>query len=84
MTQHRSINQRLARAKSPEAKQYVLLTWADEWQKEQMQLLSKLGKAVEQGEYDTQCIMTGELKAMSLKKFAALPKLLTSLLHNND
>jgi len=84
MTQHRSINQRIMRAKSPEAKEQTLLAWADEWQTEQMQLLNRLGKAVEKGDYDSECIITGELKAMSIKKFAALPKLLMTLVRNDD
>jgi hypothetical protein len=81
MTQHRSINQRLARAKSPEAKALTLKEWANSWQQEQMQLISAIGKAIADNDYDTQCILIGELKAVSVKKFEALPKVLLSLLN---
>lgn len=84
MTQHRSISQRLKRAKSPEAKRLTLMEWAQSWESEQMHVISKLGNAIKEGDFDQECILCGELKALSIKKFEALPKILNVLLDDND
>lgn len=77
---HRSVNQRLQRAKSKSSKQAVLDEWANSWQQEQAQLIRQLGKAIADDDYDQQCILIGELKTVSAKKFEALPKLLRTIL----
>ena len=48
-----------------------------------MDLIVQLGKAVSAGDFDNECILVGELKAVSLKKFEALPKVLEILLNVN-
>ncbi|MEY3787972.1 MAG: hypothetical protein RIQ94_372 [Pseudomonadota bacterium] len=80
MIQHRSISQRLKRAKSPEAKHLTLDEWAKSWELEQMQVIASLGVAIKDGDFDRECILCGELKALSIKKFEALPKVLNTLI----
>ena len=84
MAQHRSVTQRLQRAKSSEAKRATLQEWANSWQSEQMQLIRELGKAIADNNYDQECIKLGELKAASIKKFDALPRVLNYLIDKNN
>lgn len=81
--QHRSINQRLKRAKSPESKAAALSDWAASWQNEQMMLIDKLGKANAKDDFDAMSILIGELRTMSAKKFEALPGVLSSLIKHD-
>ena len=83
MSQHRSINQKLARAKSKEAKQQTLENWVKDWEKEQSILLDKLGKAIASDDFNNSCIFLGELKTVQ-KKITALPTILTTLLNSQD
>ena len=84
MTQHRSISQRLKRAKSTESKRLTLTEWAKSWESEQMHVISNLGNAIKDGDFDRECILCGELKALSIKKFEALPKVLNLLIDADD
>jgi hypothetical protein len=77
--QHRSISQRLKKAKSPEVKQEVALDWAANWQTEQLQLIQLLEQAVKRDDYDNLCIVTGQLKAVTQKRLEALPKVIKAL-----
>lgn len=77
--QHRSISQRLAKAKATETKKEVALDWAANWAREQMQLVTRLEKAVASDDYDQLCIVTGQIKAVSIKRLDALPKVIEAL-----
>lgn len=77
--QHRSIAQRLRRAKSPESKREAALDWARNWGEEQMGLIRQLEQAVAQDDYDRLCTVTGQIKAVTDKRFAALPRVLTAM-----
>tara|TARA_Y100000780_G_scaffold176831_1_gene161994 strand:- start:3058 stop:3315 length:258 start_codon:yes stop_codon:yes gene_type:complete len=76
MTKRRSIGERLNRAKSPEVKQEVARDWAADWAREQKLLIGKLEKAVKTDDYDQMCIVTGQLKAVTEKRFNALPNVI--------
>lgn len=77
--QHRSISQRLSKAKSTEVKHTVAQDWATSWELEQSNLIQQLGRAVKNNDYDALCVVTGELKAVTQKRFSALPKVLMAL-----
>ena len=79
MTKHRSISQRLARAGSLGVKTEIALDWAQSWHTEQMQLIHRLEQAIKKDDYDELCIVCGQIKAVSEKRFKALPKVLTTL-----
>lgn len=79
MAQHRSISQRLKKAKSQEAKSATVIEWAGAWQSEQSYLIDRIGKAIARDDFDDLSIALGELRAMSDKKFVALPKVLAAL-----
>lgn len=75
-----SISQRLAKAKAPETKKEVAKDWAANWQQEQQRLVAQLERAVAADDYDQLCQVTGQIKAVSEKRFGALPKVLDALL----
>lgn len=77
--QHRSINQRLRRAKTPEVKRETAIDWANEWRAEQAGLVKALGHAIARDEYDDLCRIAGQIKAVTEKRFAALPKVIDAL-----
>ena len=79
MSSHRSISQRLQRAKSPELKQEIAQEWAISWYQEQMALIAKLEHAIQNNNIDQLCVATGQLKAVTSKRFDALPNVLNSL-----
>ena len=72
MTKRRSIGERLNRAKSLEVKQEVARDWAADWEREQKTLITQLQQAVKTDDYDQLCIVTGQLKAVTEKRFNAL------------
>lgn len=76
---HRSISQRLNKAKSPEARKEVLADWAKSWEKETIELIRKLEQAIKTMDYDQLCINTGQLKAVAQKRFKALPNIFVRL-----
>jgi diphthamide synthase subunit DPH2 len=83
----KSISQRLSNAKELQTKQEIALDWSANWQQEQAKLIMRLEHAIKTDDYDELCIVTGELKAVTLKRFEALPnviKLLTLDEQNND
>ena len=79
MKNHRSISQRLSRAKSAEAKREVLQEWTLYWHKEQLGLLLELKAAVIDNDYHRTCQSINQLQAVTEKKFAALPKVFETL-----
>lgn len=76
---HRSISQRLDRAKSFESKKSILLDWSDAWEDETRQLIRNLEQAINTMDYDKLCINTGQLKAVAEKHFTALPRIFERL-----
>lgn len=81
---HRSINQRLKRAKSNETKQEILQDWAENWQQEQLHLIKMIENAISSDDYNQLCTATSQLKAMSSKRFAALPKIFNNVMTKNQ
>ena len=83
VSSHRSVSQRLKRAKSREAKQLTAINWATDWQQEQFELVALLEKAIKQSDHDKLCVATRQLKAVTNKRFEALLNVL-SLLSANE
>lgn len=79
MPKHRSIGERLSRAKSPEAREELLKDWVANWQADQMGIVRQFQHALQTMDYDALCIATGELKAVSQKRFPALERVLRTL-----
>jgi len=78
--QRRTITKLLRKNYSIEKKRGLVLHWASAWEKEQNDLLKRLGIAVRDDDYDALCKCTGQLKKMSGKKFMALSNSLQILL----
>lgn len=76
---HRSINQRLNRAKSLDTKREILTDWTANWKGEQLILIKQLEHAISNDDYDQLCIVAGQLKAVTDKRFDALPKIFDKL-----
>lgn len=79
MTKRRSIGERLNRAKSPEVKQQAARDWVADWERDQKSLIAQLEQAVKTDDYDQLCIVTGQLKAVTEKRFNALPNVINNV-----
>ena len=79
MKKNRSIRQRLERAKSKEAAINAATDWAKSWENEQKMLVSRLGKAVSDDDFDSQCMVAGELKKITEKRFSGLRSVIEKL-----
>lgn len=72
MAQHRSISNQLKRAKALDTKRKIAIDWAHRWHQEQAALIAQLGQAIKRNDFDAMCIITGELKAVTQKRFEGL------------
>ncbi len=79
MSQHRSIATRLSRAKSPQAREALLKDWVANWREDQFDIIRQFEQAIGTMDYDAFCIATGELKAVTEKRFPALENVLKKL-----
>lgn len=79
MTKHRSIGERLSRAKTIAVKQEVAQDWATSWRAEHDLLFAQIEQAIKRDDYDSLCISVGQLKVVNGKKFTALPGVITKL-----
>lgn len=57
----------------------ILTDWSGSWKAEQLGLITQLEQAIKADDYDQLCIATGQLKAMSNKRFDALPNIFSKL-----
>jgi lactate dehydrogenase-like 2-hydroxyacid dehydrogenase len=74
-----TISQRLQKAKRQSVKIEVAQDWAKNWQAEMFSLILDLEKAVSSDDYDAMCRATGQIKAVTIKRFDALPKVLNAI-----
>lgn len=79
MTKHRSIGERLRKARSPEARRQLLTDWAANWRADQMDIVRQLEDAIRAADHDALCSATGQLKAVTEKRFEGLTNLLRKL-----
>lgn len=75
----RSITQRMDKAKSTGRKLEVIQDWTTNWEEEQFELITQLEQAIKNDDYDLLCRTTGQLKAVSDKKFNGLSHALEKL-----
>ena len=69
---NRSITDRIKRCKNDQKRFEIALQWMDNWKAEQSKLCEKLSTSARINDYDEACICTGQLRAVTEKKFAAL------------
>jgi len=72
MPKRLTITKRIRKVKSQESKTLLGIGWAVSWDREQTQLIKRLGVAVRDDDFNELCICVGQLKEMSEKKFSAL------------
>ena len=78
-SKHRSISERLARAKSPEARASVLADWIADWEDAQWHLLEQIETALRDGNYNAGCIAAGAFKNQIEQRFDGLETVLRIL-----
>ena len=76
---NQSIGQRIDSAKRKGVAREIALDWADAWQKEQGAVVKRLGKSIAEADFDAQCIVAGELKKITEKRFAGLRSVIERL-----
>ncbi len=76
MPKHRSIKQRLERAKDSALRLEIAQTWAREWEVEVMGIVGQLERAIGNDDYDLLCRSTGQLKEVQRKRMSALSNVL--------
>lgn len=71
-TKRRTITQHIRRARSKERLLELAEKWINDWEAEQTGLIDRLGNAVARDDYDEECICTGQLRAITEKRFNGL------------
>lgn len=76
---HRSISERLRRAKSPESRSAVLEAWVKNWEDDQMDVLAQIEAGIRHSDRDTLASAAGQLRAITDKRMAGLRNVLRIL-----
>ena len=76
---HRSISERLRRAKSPESRRELLLDWTDNWFTEQMNIVQQLSDAYITMDNESICKGINQLRAMTDRRLSALSRIFVKL-----
>jgi len=79
MPPHRSISQRLSKARSPKARAEVLADWVKDWEEAQWHLLEQIEEALRTKNYDAACIAAGAFKNQIEQRFDGLEKVIKVL-----
>jgi len=79
---HRSIGERLSRAKSPKARLETLMEWNDEWRNEHQALLRKLKKSIIENNSKDIDFYLSQLDAVAIKRHDALQRIFERILKN--
>lgn len=69
---HRSIKQRLAKAKAPSLKRTIAHDWAKNWEDDQMDIVRQLRQGLRHEDMRTIAAAVMQLAAVTEKRFAAL------------
>lgn len=69
---HRSIGERLNRAGTQELRIQIAKDWANNWQQDQEAVIAQLEQAIQNNDHDALCQATGQLKALTQKRFTAI------------
>lgn len=81
---HRSIKDRIRRAKSNEVRREVLTDWAANWRSDQEDIVRQFERAVSRRDYDALASLTGQLKAVTEKRFEGLASVIDALTEADD
>lgn len=84
MPRSRAIGDRLRRASTPAVRATVARDWAVNWREEQAFLLARLDEALARSDVQGAREMARQLRAISAKRFSALPRVLASLIEAPD
>ena len=76
---HRSIGERMSRAKSADARLATAKEWSGQWCNEQTCLLRKLKAAIAENDREEQIFIIKQLEAVNEKRHAALPRVFERL-----
>ena len=79
MIKHRSIGERLDRARSPEAIRETLRDWVANWHDDQKNIVAQFEYGTSHMDSDVLATATGQLKAVTQKRFEALAKIIERL-----
>lgn len=81
---HRSIGERLRRAKSPEARAETLAAWVDNWEQDQIAVVELIEEGVRTMDPDLLQPGAGQLRALTTKRMQALRNVLALLSGQHD
>ncbi len=68
----KTITVRVRRCKNDELRIKIIVGWISDWKREQTSLCKRLSSAVKIHDFDEACIVNGQLRAITYKKFTAL------------
>ena len=72
----KTVTERMRRAKTNEDRIELITNWLDAWYREQTKLCERLSLAIDIHDFDEACIVNGQLRAVTDKKFVALYNML--------
>lgn len=72
----KTITERVKRCKDNETRLDIIMTWLNDWEVEQVKLCDKLPLAIDIRDFDELCIVNGQLREITNKKFTALYNIL--------
>ena len=72
----KTVTERMRRAKSSDDRIKIITEWLDAWKDEQTKLCERLSLAIDIHDFDEACIVNGQLRAVTDKKFVALYNML--------
>lgn len=84
MSQHRSIKQRLQKAKSIIAKKDTIDEWVLSWSSDQSYVIKILEAAIRAKDWDKVCIATGQIKSITEKRFEGLQSVIDHLINRDN
>lgn len=84
MPPRRAIGERLRRAKSPEARRHLVLSWAENWQRDLADILDTLNAGITGDDRELLTSAAGQLRSSTEKGFAGLERILETLLENGQ
>lgn len=83
-SKHKSIGGRLRSAKTRPRRREILTEWRHNWYDDQMDIVAQLERAIGRMDYDALCIATGQLRAVTEKRFLGLDSVIRRLTEDPD
>lgn len=72
----KTITERVKRCKESKTRIDIIMTWVNDWETEQTMLCNKLPLSIDIRDFDELCIVNGQLREITNKKFTALYNIL--------